>query len=269
MQAWDRAFAPHKVPTAQLLLTFGDTEQRRRWLNVRATLSVLLARRALPVINENDSVATDELRYGDNDRLSARVAQMVGADLLMLLSDVDGLYTADPARDPEARRIAVVEELTEEIEACAGGASTHGSGGMRTKLAAARIARAAGCATLIASGREERPVARLRAGAPATLVLADGTPKSAYKQWIAGTLVPAGSVSIDAGAEAALAAGRSLLPAGVAAVSGGFERGECVAVLDRLAAANAGWTSRAALYSIREFKKERVKYFLEAASPAV
>ena len=231
MQAWDRAFAPHKVPTAQLLLTFGDTEQRRRWLNVRATLSVLLARRALPVINENDSVATDELRYGDNDRLSARVAQMVGADLLMLLSDVDGLYTADPARDPEARRIAVVEELTEEIEACAGGASTHGSGGMRTKLAAARIARAAGCATLIASGREERPVARLRTGAPATLVLADGTPKSAYKQWIAGTLVPAGSVSIDAGAEAALAAGRSLLPAGVAAVSGGFERGECVAVL--------------------------------------
>jgi glutamate 5-kinase len=231
MQAWERAFAPCGVPTAQLLLTFGDTEQRRRWLNVRATLAVLLARKALPVINENDSVATDELRYGDNDRLSARVAQMVGADLLILLSDVDGLYTADPARDPAATRLEVVDEVTDEIEGYAGGASAHGSGGMRTKLAAARIARAAGCATLIASGREAHPVRRLSQGAPATLVTADGTPRRAYKQWIAGTLVPAGSVTIDAGAAVALAAGRSLLPAGVTAVAGAFERGECVAVL--------------------------------------
>jgi glutamate 5-kinase len=231
MQAWERAFAPCGVPTAQLLLTFGDTEQRRRWLNVRATLAVLLARKALPVINENDSVATDELRYGDNDRLSARVAQMVGADLLILLSDVDGLYTADPARDPAATRLEVVDEVTDEIEGYAGGASAHGSGGMRTKLAAARIARAAGCATLIASGREAHPVRRLSQGAPATLVTADGTPRRAYKQWIAGTLVPAGSVTIDAGAAVALAAGRSLLPAGVTAVAGAFERGACVAVL--------------------------------------
>src|SRR5690606_19096916 len=140
MQAWDRAFAPHGIPTAQLLLTFGDTEQRRRWLNVRATLSVLLRRKALPIINENDSVATDELRYGDNDRLSARVAQMVGADLLVLLSDVDGLYTADPGRDPGAAHIARVGEVTAEIEAHAGGAAAAGvgSGGMRTKIAAAR-----------------------------------------------------------------------------------------------------------------------------------
>jgi glutamate 5-kinase len=232
MQAWEDALAPHGVPTAQLLLTFGDTEQRRRWLNVRATLSVLLARKALPVINENDSVATDELRYGDNDRLSARVAQMVGADLLILFSDVDGLYTADPARDSSARRLDVVAALTDEIEGFAGGASTHGSGGMRTKLAAARIARAAGCATLIASGREDHPLRRLMEGAPATLVTAEGTPKRAYKQWIAGTLSPGGSMTVDAGAAAALAAGRSLLPAGLAAVSGDFERGECVAVLD-------------------------------------
>ena len=232
MQAWDRAFAPREVATAQLLLTFGDTEQRRRWLNVRATLSVLLARKAVPVINENDSVATDELRYGDNDRLSARVAQMVGADLLVLLSDVDGLYTADPARDPAARRIALVDEVTDAIEACAGGASLHGSGGMHTKLAAARIARAAGCATLIASGREDHPVRRLSEGAPATLVAAEGTPKRAYKQWIAGTLVPGGAIAVDAGAATALSAGRSLLPAGVTAVSGAFDRGECVAVID-------------------------------------
>ena len=230
MQAWERAFAPHGIPTAQLLLTFGDTEQRRRWLNVRATLSVLLRRKALPIINENDSVATDELRYGDNDRLSARVAQMVGADLLVLLSDVDGLYTADPARDPDARRLEVVEEVTDEIESYAGGASLHGSGGMRTKIAAARIARAAGCATLIASGRDDHALRRLAGGAPATLVTAEGTPRRAYKQWIAGTLVPAGNVSVDAGAAAALAAGRSLLPAGITAIEGEFERGACVSV---------------------------------------
>jgi glutamate 5-kinase len=165
MQAWEAAFAPHAVPTAQLLLTFDDTERRRRWLNARATIAVLLAQGALPVINENDSVATDELRYGDNDRLSARVAQMIKADLLLLLSDVDGLYSADPARDPEAEHIAEVQEVDASIEAMAAGpASGIGSGGMRSKLVAARIASGAGCATLIASGRDEHPIDALAKG---------------------------------------------------------------------------------------------------------
>jgi glutamate 5-kinase len=231
MQAWEAAFAPHGIPTAQLLLTFEDTERRRRWLNARATIDVLLAQGALPVINENDSVATDELRYGDNDRLSARVAQMVMADLLVLLSDVDGLHTADPAKDPDAAHVANIEDL-DAAEAMAGPASGVGSGGMRSKLAAARIASGAGCATLIASGREEHPLAALRAGARATLVAAKGSPASAYKQWIAGTLKTAGTVTVDAGAVRALFDGRSLLPAGIIAVAGEFERGVCLAILD-------------------------------------
>ncbi|HEY5712346.1 MAG TPA: glutamate 5-kinase [Allosphingosinicella sp.] len=232
MQAWDSAFARHQVPTAQMLLTIEDTERRRRWLNARATLSVLTARHAVPIINENDSVATDELRYGDNDRLSARVAQMVQADLLVLLSDVDGLYSADPARDPGAAHIDFVPAVTAEIEGFADSASALGvgSGGMRTKIAAARIASGAGCATLIASGREEHPVAAVSAGARSTLVAALGTPARAYKQWIAGTLAPAGTLTVDAGAGAALAAGKSLLPAGLVAVAGAFERGSCLSV---------------------------------------
>ena len=232
MQAWETAFAPHGVPTAQLLLTFDDTERRRRWLNARATIAVLLAQGALPVINENDSVATDELRYGDNDRLSARVAQMIKADLLLLLSDVDGLYSADPARDPGAAHIAEVAEVTGEIEAMAGPASGVGSGGMRSKLVAARIASGAGCATLIASGREDHPIAALSEGARATLVAAKGSAAGAYKQWIAGTLQPAGSLAVDAGAARALAGGKSLLPAGITSVSGAFERGVCLSILD-------------------------------------
>jgi glutamate 5-kinase len=233
MQAWEQAFAAHQIPTAQLLLTFEDTERRRRWLNARATIAVLLAQGALPVINENDSVATDELRYGDNDRLSARVAQMVKADLLVLLSDVDGLYTADPARDPAASHIPFVAEVDDALEAAAGGpASAVGSGGMRSKLIAARIASGAGCATLIGSGREPRPLDRLLNGAPATHVAARGSPAGAYKQWIAGTLQTAGSVTIDAGAARALAAGKSLLPAGIVAVTGSFERGVCLSVVD-------------------------------------
>jgi glutamate 5-kinase len=234
MQAWESALALHDIPTAQLLLTIDDTEQRRRWLNARATLEVLLAQKALPVINENDSVATDELRYGDNDRLSARAAQMVRSDVLILLSDVDGLYTADPARVAGAEHIAFVERITPEIESCAGAplAGGVGSGGMRTKIAAAGIARAFGCATIIAAGHENNPVSRLIEGAKATVVAASGSPASAYKQWIAGTLAPAGEVSIDDGALKALAAGKSLLPAGVTAVSGSFERGACLRVLD-------------------------------------
>ena len=233
MQAWEAAMAPHGIPIAQLLLTLDDTERRRRWLNARATSEVLLGHGVLPIVNENDSVATDELRYGDNDRLSARAAQMVRSDLLILLSDVDGLYTADPARDPAARHIGFVPEISEEIEGFAGGAKAGGigTGGMRTKIAAARIARSFGCATIIAAGEGEHPVRRLLEGARATVIAAQGSPASAYKQWIAGSLSPAGAVSIDEGAANALRAGRSLLPAGVTEVAGEFERGACLRVL--------------------------------------
>jgi glutamate 5-kinase len=233
MQEWEAALAPFGIPTAQLLLTLDDTERRRRWLNARATSECLLAQGALPVINENDSVATDELRYGDNDRLSARAAQMIRSDLLILLSDVDGLYTADPARDPAASHIPFVADVDEEIESFAGRAKAGGvgTGGMRSKIEAARIARGFGCATIIACGQEEHPVRRLIDGARATVVAAKGSPSGAYKQWIAGSLAPAGSVSIDEGAARALASGRSLLPAGVTAVTGDFERGACLRVL--------------------------------------
>ena len=234
MQAWERALAPHGIPTAQLLLTIDDTEQRRRSLNARATLEVLLAQGGLPVINENDSVATDELRYGDNDRLSARAAQLVRSDLLILLSDVDGLYTADPSRDPAAVHIAFVPAITPEIEAHAGGAGAAGvgTGGMRTKLEAARIASGFGCATIIASGHDCHPLDRLAKGARATLVAPSGSPASAYKAWIKGALAPGGTVTIDQGAAKALATGKSLLPAGVTDVEGDFDRGACIRVLD-------------------------------------
>lgn len=234
MQAWENALSRHGIPTAQLLLTIGDTEQRRRWLNARATLEVLLAQKALPVINENDSVATEELRYGDNDRLSARVAQMIRSHVLILLSDVDGVYTADPRQDPNARHLPFIAEIDEAIERSAAGAAAGGvgTGGMRTKIAAARIARAFGCATVITAGQEDNPVGRLLEGARSTVVAAKGSPAGAYKQWIAGTLAPAGSIAIDDGAVKALASGRSLLPAGVTAVNGNFDRGACLSVCD-------------------------------------
>lgn len=234
MQAWERALAPFAIPTAQLLLTLDDTESRQRWLNARATMEILLAQGALPVVNENDTVATEELRYGDNDRLSARVAQMIRADILVLLSDVDGLYTADPGRDPGARHVPSIAAITSEVEGWAGPASGSGigSGGMRTKIAAARIAQASGCATIIAKGHEPHPVARMVSGSARTSVIeASSSPGRAYKQWIAGTLRPAGSVTIDEGAVSALAAGRSLLPSGVLEVDGSFERGVCLRVL--------------------------------------
>ncbi|MDP9413031.1 MAG: glutamate 5-kinase [Pseudomonadota bacterium] len=233
MHAWEAALAPYGIPIAQLLLTLEDTERRRRWLNARATSEVLLAQNVLPVINENDSVATDELRYGDNDRLSARAAQMIRSDLLILLSDVDGLYTADPLRDSSARHIAFVPEINEEIEGYAGSAKPGGvgTGGMRTKIAAARIAQAFGCATVIAAGQGFNPVRRLLEGARASVVAAKGSPASAYKQWIAGSLAPAGALWVDEGAARALASGRSLLPAGVTAVNGAFERGACLSIL--------------------------------------
>ncbi|TFI59563.1 glutamate 5-kinase [Sphingomonas parva] len=234
MAAWEAAMARAGIPTAQLLLTVEDTESRRRWLNARATMEVLLREGALPVVNENDSVATEELRYGDNDRLSARVAQMIRSDVLILLSDVDGLYTADPSREPGAEHLPFLDAIDETIEGFAGGAGSAGvgTGGMRTKIAAARIARGFGCATIIAHGHAANPLRALQHGARATVIAASGSPAGAYKQWIAGTLEPAGSVTIDEGAVRALAGGKSLLPAGVRAVGGVFERGVCLRVLD-------------------------------------
>jgi glutamate 5-kinase len=235
MRAWEAAFAPHGLPVAQALLTPGDTEQRRRWLNARATLETLLAHGAVPVINENDTVATQELRYGDNDRLAARVAQMVSADALVLLSDVDGLYDRDPRVHADARHIGEVRAIMPEIEAMAGGVNAVagvGSGGMRTKIEAAKIATAAGCAVAITSGAEPAPFARLAAGARATWFNASGAPKAAYKAWIAGSLDPQGALLVDAGAARAVAAGKSLLPAGVTDVRGRFDKGDAVRLLD-------------------------------------
>lgn len=220
------------VTVAQLLLTLDDSEQRTRYLNARATLEALLKVGALPVINENDTVATAELRYGDNDRLAARVAQMASADCLVLLSDVDGLYSADPRRDPKARFIERVVKLTPEIEAMAGRAgSAFGSGGMATKIAAARIALNAGCHLCIASGHARHPLRRIEAGARSTWFIPAATPLAARKQWIAGTLRPAGALQIDAGALRALRGGKSLLPAGVTTSRGRFESGDTVSVL--------------------------------------
>jgi glutamate 5-kinase len=238
MRAWEEALEPHGLPVAQVLLTRDDTEVRRRWLNGRATLERLLELGAVPVVNENDAVATGEIRYGDNDRLAARVAQMIRAELLVLLSDIDGLYTADPRRDPTATHVPLIGALTPEVEAMAGGANGDagvGTGGMTTKLVAARMAQAAGCATLIAAGRPEdgaAPLTALLAGARATLVQPRATPMAAYKHWIAGGLAPRGTLSVDAGAAVALEGGKSLLPAGVRTVQGAFGKGDLVLVLD-------------------------------------
>jgi glutamate 5-kinase len=219
------------ITVAQVLLTLQDSEQRRRYLNARATLNALLELGAIPVINENDTVATSEIRYGDNDRLAARVAQMASADCLVLLSDVDGLYSADPNRDPSAQFLPEVSSITPQIEAMAGGsASALGSGGMSTKIAAARIAVAAGCHMCIAPGNHKHPLKRIEAGARCTWFLPTESPIAARKQWIVGVLKPAGTLRIDDGAVAALRRGRSLLPAGVVAASGDFERGDAVSV---------------------------------------
>ena len=230
--AYKELLESNDVTVAQILLTLEDSERRRRYLNARATLESLLELGALPVINENDTVATAEIRYGDNDRLAARVAQMTGADCLVLLSDVDGLYSADPNRDPGARFIHEVRQITPEIEAMAGrSASALGSGGMSAKIAAARIAVAAGCHMCIAAGAPRHPLRRIEQGADCTWFVATATPAAARKQWIAGTLRPAGAITIDAGALRALLEGRSLLPAGVTAARGRFERGDTVSVL--------------------------------------
>ncbi len=230
--AYKELLDEHEVAVAQILLTLDDTEQRRRYLNARGTLATLLALGAVPVINENDTVATAEIRYGDNDRLAARVAQMIGADCLVLLSDIDGLYTANPSEDPDAEFIARVFEITPAIEAMAGGASSEvGSGGMQTKIAAAKIAMGAGCHLCIAKGAFEHPLTRIEEGARCTWFVPSSTPVAMRKQWIAGTLRPAGAISVDAGAVRALLDGRSLLPAGVVRAVGRFERGDTVSIV--------------------------------------
>jgi len=229
--AWTEVLEQTGLTVAQVLLTLGDTEQRRRYLNARGTLFTLLRLGAVPVINENDTVATAEIRYGDNDRLAARVAQMLSADCLVLLSDVDGLYSADPARDRDATLIQQVARITPEIEAMAGGVSSAvGSGGMATKLAAAKISLAAGCHMCVANGRETHPLRRIAEGARCTWFVAEASPLTVRKQWIAGSLQPVGELYVDAGAVRALRDGRSLLPAGVTKVGGRFDRGDPVVV---------------------------------------
>ncbi|MEO7775335.1 MAG: glutamate 5-kinase [Steroidobacteraceae bacterium] len=220
------------IHVAQILLTLEDSEQRQRYLNARATLEALLGLGAIPVINENDTVATTEIRYGDNDRLAARVAQMASADCLVLLSDIDGLYTADPNHDAGAQFIAKVLDITPHIEAMGGRSNSDvGSGGMATKIAAARIAVAAGVHMCIASGHQRHPLKRIESGARCTWFVPNSSPMAARKQWIAGTLRPSGSMTIDAGALKALLDGKSLLPAGVVRALGRFDRGDTVSVL--------------------------------------
>lgn len=231
--AYQTVFRDRGLTAAQILVTPGDTEERRRYLNARNTIETLFKLGAIPVVNENDTVATTEIRYGDNDRLAARVATMITADCLVLLSDVDGLYTAPPAQNPDATRLEVVTAITPGIEAMAGNAGTELSrGGMVTKLAAAKIAVSAGTHMAIASGKELHPLRALNEGAPCTWFLAAANPVTARKRWIAGTLEPKGVIVIDGGARAALQSGSSLLPAGVKSVSGQFERGEAVVIRD-------------------------------------
>ena len=230
-RTWTEVLSRHGITAGQVLVTLGDTEERERYLNARSTIDKLLEWRAVPVINENDTVATSEIRYGDNDRLAARVATMVSADLLVLLSDIDGLYDAPPGSSVSARLVPRVERITPEIEAMAGAAGSELSrGGMQTKLDAAKIATGAGTHMVIASGRIDHPLQAIAAGAPCTWFLAAGNPVTARKKWIVGTLEPKGTLTIDAGAVAALRRGNSLLPVGVVRVDGNFARGDAVIV---------------------------------------
>jgi len=230
-RAYEEALGPHGIVTAQVLVTLEDTRDRRRYLNSRATLSTLVGLGVVPIVNENDTVATDEIRFGDNDRLAAQVAVTIGADTLVLLSDVDGLYTANPQTDPSARHLPVVEEITPEIEAMAGDpVSGLSSGGMRTKLMAARTAVDGGCAMVITEGGRERPLRALEEGARATWFMPRSDPHAARKRWIA-SMKPKGEIMVDEGAVRALRSGKSLLPAGVTGVAGAFERGDPVVIL--------------------------------------
>ena len=231
MSAWEEAFQTVGLKTAQVLLTREDTEKRRRWLNARATIDTLFDLGCVPIVNENDTVVTEEIRYGDNDRLAARAAQLVRSEALILLSDVDGLYTDDPRRNAAAEHIPVVEKLDASIEAMAGGANAQagvGTGGMATKIAAAKIAGSAGCATLIASGQVVRPLANL---VKFTLIKPQASLGAAYKAWIAGTVAPAGKLMLDDGAVRALHNGKSLLPSGIVEVTGQFDKGDSVSII--------------------------------------
>lgn len=231
-EAYAAALAPYGITAAQVLVTLEDSADRRRYLNSRATLETLLGLNAVPIVNENDTVATDEIRYGDNDRLAAQVAVTVGADRLVLLSDVDGFYSANPMTDPSARRYDLIDRITPEIEAQAGeGVSGVSRGGMRTKLMAARIATEGGCAMAITLGSESNPLQKFINGAPGTWFSAHGTPQAARKRWIAA-MPPRGHLVIDSGAAEALAAGKSLLPAGITVVTGAFAKGDPVEIQD-------------------------------------
>jgi glutamate 5-kinase len=233
--AYQEALARHGITVAQVLLTLDDSEERRRYLNARQTMATLLAMKAVPVINENDTVATDEIRFGDNDRLSARVAEMISADTLVLLSDIDGLYTGDPRLDASARFIPEIREITPAIEAMGGNAASElSNGGMATKLIAGRIAMAAGCRMAIADGRAVGALGALIDGkARCSWFLPEGSPLSARKKWIKGSLKTAGALRVDDGAVRALSSGKSLLPAGVTSIEGEFKRGDVVDVKDR------------------------------------
>ena len=229
--AYQEALAAHQVTVAQILLTIDDTEERRRYLNARNTINTLLAAGAVPIINENDTVATAEIRFGDNDRLAARVAAMISADTLVLLSDIDGLYERDPRKDSNAKHITRVDEINPQIEAMAGKAPTgYSSGGMETKIQAAKVATAAGCRMAIMNGIDANPLQRLAEGARCTWFMPSASPLTARKRWIVGSLNPVGEILVDAGAERALKQGKSLLPAGVIRIQGTFERGDAVIV---------------------------------------
>lgn len=231
-RAYEEALAPHQITTAQVLVTLDDSTDRRRYLNSRATLEQLLSLGVVPIVNENDTIATDEIRFGDNDRLAAQIAATVGADQLILLSDVDGFYTANPAEDASATRFDVIDKITSDIVAMAGDAGSGLSkGGMKTKLMAAKTATAAGCAMAITEGSPNNPLKLLEDGAPATWFLADTDPQAARKRWVSA-MKPRGVVTLDSGAVTALMSGKSLLPAGVAQVSGDFQRGDPVAIAD-------------------------------------
>ena len=233
VHAYQEALSAHDIVAAQVLLTPEDTENRRRFLNARGTLGKLVEHSVIPIINENDTVATDEIRYGDNDRLAARVAQLVMADALILLSDVDGLYTADPGKDSSAKHIPEVRNITDEVQGMAGVTrSDIGSGGMATKVQAARIATHAGCSTVITSGSINRPLEALAAGGKCTVFRAEGSPAAARKQWLAGVLEVRGELRLDDGAVIALNNGNSLLPVGVIEVVGNFRRGDVVTIVD-------------------------------------
>lgn len=234
MQAFQTIFAGQGIPIAQVLLTLDDSEHRRRFLNVRSTLTTLLGYDVLPIVNENDSVGTRELKVGDNDRLAARIAQMVGAEVLILLSDIDGIYTANPRLDPAAEHIPRIDRITPELLAMAGGSgTTAGTGGMATKLQAAQIAMQAGCHMVICQGGTSSPITALMEGARCSWFTSDATPASARKRWIAGSLSPSGRVVVDAGAAEALQHGNSLLPAGVMAIHGMFDRGDTVEIREK------------------------------------